>query len=58
MTIEEIAIKLEQCARKKMCEVCKHSFYGLPTESCKEHMIKEMAEECRKIANELGDDCK
>lgn len=57
MTIEEIAQRLNDCVNKK-CKTCKHNFYGLPTMQCEGHIVKEMAEECTKIVEQMGDDGK
>lgn len=57
MTIEEIAQRLNDCANKK-CKSCKYNFYGLPTMQCEGHIVRDMAEECRKIVAMEGDDGK
>lgn len=58
MTIEEVKDRLINCAEKKDCFKCKHSFYGQPTANCKEHIVREMGNECAKIVEQEGDDGK
>lgn len=58
MTIDEIAKRLDDCANKRICKICKYNFYGLPTMQCEGHMVREMAEECRKLVEQMGDDGK
>lgn len=58
MTIEEVKDRLVNCGERKDCHKCKHSFYGQPTATCKEHIVREMGNECTKIVAEMGDDRK
>jgi len=58
MTIEEIAKTLDDCANHRNCEICKFSFYGLPTMECEGHMIASMGSEVRKFVDKMGDDGK
>ena len=59
MTIEEIAKKLDYCAVKSMsnCEGCKYKKFE-DLVRCQAELIRDMANECRKIADQLGDDGK
>lgn len=45
MTVEQIAIRLDNCATGKGCAICKY----LNQTECETFLIKEMADECRKI---------
>lgn len=56
-TIGEIAKILNDCANRK-CKSCRYNFYGLPTMQCEGHIVKDMAAECRKIVERMGDDGK
>lgn len=53
MTIEQIAKKLNDCANAR-CNGCE--FQKVPVMYCQQHMIKKMADECRRIAEEVEDD--
>lgn len=56
MTIEEIAKKLDDCANIR-CSNCKHIFTDDLAE-CQTRIIEEMADECRKLVEQMGDDGK
>lgn len=56
MGVEYIVQRLNNCAAGE-CSNCKHNkFYDLSI--CQNELIKEMGEECRKIAAESEDDLK
>lgn len=54
LTIEEIAARMNECGEGK-CDNCDYNdiFFD-----CRQELIKEMAGQCRRIANELEDDGK
>lgn len=56
MMIDQIAKRLNDCANKTYCKECPYSSNDLPTMTCEEFMIKDAAEECRIIAEEVEDD--
>lgn len=58
MNINEIANTLDDCDNHRSCELCKFSFYGLPTMECEGHMIQMMGSEVRKYVEQIGDDGK
>lgn len=53
MTIYEVAEMLEDCARGN-CSKCKRVCE--PLGECESHLLQDMANECRKIAEELEDE--
>lgn len=58
MTLEEIQVRLVDCANKRFCKRCSHARDGRPTMTCEEYMVREMADECRKLVEQMGDDGK
>lgn len=54
MIVEEILNKLYMCAEKR-CSICK---YSPMNNHCKESLIEDLANDCRKLAEQMGDDGK
>lgn len=55
MTIEEIAKKLDDCANAR-CEGCEYLCANMSL--CQQNIISDMANECRKLVEQMGDDGK